>query len=196
MNDGDLTNAAGEILELAKAKGALEFGTFTLSSGKVSPYYFDGRLITLDPEGANRVGNAFLSVLAGDDVDAVAGPTLGADPIVSAVSVLSYQQGHPVAGLVVRDGAKEHGAQRQIEGPIRPGMRVVVVDDACTTGGSLLRTIEAVESAGCAVVKVLCILDRREGGSDKIRGRGYPFVALLQADQDGNITPVVEVEEL
>ena len=179
-----------KIMEVAERTQALRFGKFQLSSGETSAYYFDGRLITLDPEGAYYVAKALLPLLIECGAEAVAGPTLGADPIVSSVAVMSYTQGHPITGLIVRKQAKGHGGGRTIEGPLKPGSRVAVVDDACTSGASLLHAIAAVEEAGCEVVKVLCILDRREGGSDKIRRRGYDFVALLAADQNGMVTPV------
>ena len=178
------------ILELAKRKGALKFGEFKLSAGGTSSYYFDGRLITLDPEGAYHVAKAILPILRECGAEAVAGPTLGADPIVSSVAVMSYVEGNALPGLIVRKEAKQHGGRRAIEGPLTPCARVAIVDDTCTTGSNLLHAIEAVEAEGCQVVKVISILDRREGGSDEIRRRGYDFVALLEADQQGGVTPV------
>ena len=186
-----MSNSEAEtILKLAKERGALKFGEFKLSAGGTSPYYFDGRLITLDPEGAYHVARAIIPVLKECGAEAIAGPTVGADPIVSTVAVMSYLDGDPIPGLIVRMEAKQHGRGRAIEGPLAQGSRVAVVDDACTTGSSLLHAIDAVEEAGCQVVKVIVILDRRQGGSDEIRRRGYDFVALLQADERGGITPV------
>ena len=175
---------------LAKRKGALQFGEFQLSAGGTGPYYFDGRLLTLDPEGAYLVANAFLPLLWECGAEAIAGPTVGADPIVASVAAISFTRGRPISGLIVRKETKAHGGKRAIEGPLSSGSSVAVVDDTCTSGASLLHAIEAVEAAGCSVVKVMCILDRREGGSDEIRQRGYDFVALLEADKDGKITPV------
>ena len=185
------SEAAG-ILDLAKRLGALTFGEFKLSAGGTSPYYFDGRLITLDPEGAHAVAKVFLPVLADCGAEAIAGPTLGADPIVAAIAVVSHLEGQPIAGAIVRKEAKGHGGGRLIEGPLREGARVAVVDDTCTTGSSLFHAIEAVESAGCRVVKVMAILDRREGGSDEIKRRGYDFFALLEANERGEIAPTGE----
>ena len=192
---------AEQILELAKRKGALQFGEFQLSAGGVSPYYFDGRLVTLDPEGANLVCEAMKPLLVNCGAEAVAGPELGADPIVSAVALLSHKWDKPISGLIVRKATKEHGAQRTIEGPMpRVGCRATegsmfspwsaaVVDDTCTTGDSLLHAIKAVESAGGKVVQVLCILDRNEGGREKLREEGYNLAALLEANEAGEITP-------
>ena len=180
------------ILALAKDKGALTFGEFRLSAGGTSSYYFDGRIVTLDPKGAYYVARAFLPMLRAHSVDAIAGLTLGADPIVAAVALLSYvdDDGAGVAGLIVRKEAKEHGGRRAIEGPLAPGMRVAVVDDACSTGGSLFRAIDAVEDAGCKVVLTLAIIDRHQGGSAELRRRGYEFRALLEADAEGNVVAV------
>lgn len=177
------------ILDLAEKKGALSYGDFRLSAGGTSRFYFDGRLLTLDPEGAYQVAITLLPILRDCGAEAVGGPTIGADPIVSSVAVVSYMQGDPIPGLIVRKEAKQHGGRRIIEGPIKEGSRVAVVDDTCTTGTSLLHAIGAFESAGCQVVKVICILDRREGGSDEIRRRGYDFVALLEAHEGGGVTP-------
>ena len=187
-----IQSEAIQILELAKAKGALLFGKFKLSAGGTSSYYFDGRILSLDPEGGYRVAKAFLPILKECGARAVAGPTLGADPIVSAVSVVSYMEGSPIPGLIVRMEAKGHGGQRTIEGPIsglEPGDPVVVVDDSCTTGASLFHAIDAVEAAGYRVVKVLTVLDRNEGGSAEIRRRGYSYQALLTANDSGEISP-------
>ena len=181
------TSEAEIILELAKERGALKFGEFKLSAGGISAYYFDGRLITLDPEGAYHVAKALISILKECDAGAIAGPTLGADPIVSAVVVMSYLEGHPIAGLIVRKEAKQHGGTRTIEGPLTPGAKVAVVDDTCTTGANLLHAIDALNDAGCRVVKVITILDRRQGGSDEIMLRGHDFVSLLVADDRGEI---------
>ena len=190
--DGGITgvkDSAAAILQLALDVGALQFGEFKLTSGGASSYYFDGRLVTLDPEGSYRVASALYPTLVECGAEAVAGPTVAADPIVASVATLSHLKGHPIGALIVRPEAKEHGTGRLIEGKVTPGAKVAVVDDTCSTGGSLLHAVDAVEQAGCEVVKVLCILDRRQGGSDEIRRRGYDFATLLEADDDGNIAP-------
>ena len=183
---------AARILQIAERLGALQFGEFRLTSGKTSAYYFDGRLLTLDPEGSYRVAGALMPLVAERRADAVAGPAVAAVPMVAAVALMSYTQGRPVKALIVRDEAKKHGTGKLIEGAALPGDRVVVMDDTCSAGGSLLHAIDAVEAAGCAVVKVVCILDRRMGGSDAIRARGYDFFALLEADEDGRIAPTLD----
>jgi len=180
------------LLELSKRLGALRFGSFTLSSGAIGPYYFDGRLLTLDAEGAYHVGRAFQPIVRECGAEAVAGPALAAVPMVTAISLTSHLESHPVPGLIVRTEKKQHGTGKLIEGPLREGMTVAVVDDTCTKGGSLLHAIDAVEAAGCRVVKVMCILDRNEGGSRIIRERCYDFVSLLEANSNGEIRVVGE----
>lgn len=177
---------AERLLDLSERLGALRYGSFTLSSGAVSRYYFDGRLLTLDGEGAIRVGRALEPIVRASGAEAVAGPAVAAVPILTAVSVASYLAGRPISGLIVRKEAKQYGAGRLIEGSLRDGMAVAVVDDTCTSGGSLLHAIETVEGAGCRVVTVMCLLDRLEGGSQAIRERGYDFISLLEAE-DGRI---------
>ena len=175
------------LLEVAKERKALLFGDFTLSSGAKSNYYFDGRLLTLDPEGSFLTAKCLLPILYEAKVDALAGPTLGADPIVSSVSTMSYIEGRPVPALIVRKEKKTHGGGRNIEGHFFRGQKVAVVDDTCTTGGSLFHAIEAVEGEGCEVVKVLSIMDRRAGGSEELVRRGYDFQSLFVAADNGEI---------
>lgn len=175
------------LLELAVELGALKYGEFTLSSGKKSSYYFDGRLLSLNPEGANLIGKSLLPLIHKSSVEAIGGPTLAADPIVTAVSLASYAQGEGIPGFIVRKETKEHGTAQLIEGHITPGSKVAIVDDTCTTGGSLFHAIQAAESYGCEVVKVIAVLDRREGGTEELIRRGYDFVSLMAANPEGQI---------
>ena len=178
------------LIQVAEDRGAISYGDFTLSSGRKSTYYFDGRLLSLDPEGAYRLGNALLPLLQGAGVHAVGGPTLGADPIATAIAVVSYQQDVPLPAFIVRKEAKGHGKSQLIEGPLQPeGTSVAIVDDTCTTGGSLLRAINAAEGAGWKVDLVVAVLDREEGGSDAIKAAGYEFKALLKTGDNGRIRP-------
>lgn len=167
---------------------SFKHGYFTLSSGKEGVYYFDGRLTTLLPEGTYLVGQRFYSLVREAGVAAVGGPTVGADPIVAAVSLVSYQAGNPIPAFIVRQTAKKHGAQRHIEGNLPDGASVAIVDDVITSGSSVLRAIEVVEAAGCCIGKVIVMVDRNEGGSDEVRRRGYAFTALFNADEKGHLS--------
>lgn len=185
-----MNEAVDRLLQLALEKGALKYGDFTLTSGKKSSFYFDGRLLSLDPEGSHLIAQTLLPLLRQASVTAVGGPTLGADPIVASVALFSHIQGHPIPAFIVRKESKSHGTGQMVEGPLLPGSRVAIIDDTCTTGGSLLHAIDAAEAAGCTVVKVVVLLDRREGGGENLRRRGYDFVALMAATPEGQIEVV------
>jgi orotate phosphoribosyltransferase len=182
-----LSDTVDRLLELALDRGAIKYGDFTLTSGRKSSYYFDGRLLSLDPEGATLIARAMLPLLIQAGVEAVGGLTLGADPIVVAVAMASHLEGNPVPAFIVRKEQKAHGTKQNIEGSLKPGSRVAIVDDVCSTGGSLFQAIEEAEAAGCTVVKVLSILDRHEGGSKAMADRGYDFACLLEATPEGKI---------
>ena len=133
-----------ELLKLVKEK-AVRKGEHTLSSGKKSNYYIDGKQVTLDPKGILLVAKTILSMLHGIQVDAVGGPTLGADPIAAAVALLSSQTGKPLKAFIVRREEKKHGTQKRIEGPeLKSGDRVVAVEDVITSGQSVLDAIQAI----------------------------------------------------
>jgi len=167
---------------------SFRYGYFTLSSGKESLYYFDGRLTTLSPEGAHLVGRQIFSLLKDAGIDAIGGPTMGADPIVAVVALTSHLEGSPIPAFIVRKEPKKHGAQRHIEGHLPEGGTVAIVDDVITSGGSILRAIDVVEAAGAQVGMVIVILDRNEGGAEALRNKGYKFVSLLSADDKGNVS--------
>jgi len=183
----DLKALARRSLERAQELDALRFGDFTLTSGAKSSYYFDGRILTLDPEGADLVSEAFLAMAVAAGATGVGGPTVAAVPIAGALALRSRQAGTPMDGYFVRDAVKEHGARKQVEGAIKPGAKVVVFDDTVSTGGSLLVAMDAIQDFGCEVMAVLCVLDRHQGGSDEVRRRGVPFRAMLEADAEGNV---------
>ena len=182
-----MRKAIDSLIQLAIKTGAIKFGEFTLASGAKSNRYFEGKLLTLHPEGANRVGEAIFSILEEMDVDAVGGLIIGAIPIATAVSMVSYQRGKPIPAFIVRETPKEHGTQRQIEGHLKPGSKVAIVDDVITRGGSVIKAIQVVEGAGSKVVKVITIVDRHEGGSEKLLADGYDFVPLIHFHADGTV---------
>ena len=175
------------LLEVFKEKAVLK-GDFTLSSGLKSACYFDGRMVTLWPEGAYLIGKKILEIVSKAGAEAVGGMTLGADPMVAAVAVVSQMEGKPMPAFLVRKEPKKHGTQRLIEGHLTKGARVAIVDDVITTGGSVLRAIEAAEAEGCKVVKVVVVLDRHQGGADELKRRGYDFTAILSAGAEGEVS--------
>ena len=188
-----LESKSSELIDLSIRAGALKFGDFTLASGVKSSYYFDGRRLSLDPEGAQLLGNMFLDIVVPLGVLSIGGPTVGADPIVAAVALISHQRGTPVSGFIVRAQQKQYGTQQNVEGPLKPGSTVAIVDDVCTTGGSIFRAIDAAEAMGCKVAVVLAVLDRAQGGAETLRAKGYEFQPLLMADSTGTIVPAFNV---
>jgi orotate phosphoribosyltransferase len=120
-------------------------------------------------------------MIQGTHVDAVGGPTLGADPIAAAVSLLSYQTGNPMKAFIVRKEAKQHGMQKMIEGPLlQEGDRVVVVEDVITTGGSVLKAIQELEKLKVKITKVICLVDRNEGAQEALAAYNYSPIFSLK----------------
>jgi len=164
-------------------KKSLRIGDFTLSSGKKSSYYLDCRMTTLDPRGALLIARLILKRVRNDNIhaDAIGGLTMGADPIATSVAVVSGLEDQPLPAFIVRKETKGHGTQRSIEGwDGKPGASVIVVDDVCTTGDSILKAAERAEEAGYKVVAAFCVVDRQEGGTELIAKR-YPFYPLFTA---------------
>lgn len=179
----DVTDDAGDAL-LALARAAVRRGEFTLASGRTSDFYFDGKQLTLAPEGSRLVAERLVDWLAEDRPVAVGGPTLGACPMVSAVGVVAAQRGLPLQLFYVRKEPKGHGTGSQIEGPPLPaGADVVMLEDTITTGGSLLRAVDAVRGAGFVVARAYCLLDREEGGRAALEAAGLELRALFTRSQ-------------
>ena len=141
---------------------------FTLASGRKSNYYFNCKPTTLDPEGMNLIGAIVFDVLKDTNVTAAGGLTLGADPIANAVSVISYQKGKPIKSFIVRKDVKDHGTKSAIEGNVRPGEKVAIIDDVITTGASTITAIEQARKEGLNVELVITLIDREEGGKENI----------------------------
>ena len=183
----DLREIATQLYERALELNSLKFGDFVLSSGQKSTYYFDGRLLSTDPEGADLISRAFGIAMDQAEVDAFGGPTVDAVPIVGSLALRSKLEGKNRTGFFVRPEQKDHGAGKQIEGNLKAGMRVAAFDDTISTGGSLFPAIDAVEAVGCDVVLVMAILDRHQGGGDEILRRGIPFFRLWESTPEGKI---------
>jgi len=165
---------------------ALRRGRFVLSSGKISNYYLDGRIITLTPEGAYLVASIILELIKDEDIDAIGGPTLGADPIVGAIAALSHIKQIPLKTFIVRKTTKEHGTQRQIEGPaLKKDSRVVLVDDVATTGKSLIEAKQALKEIGVKVDRAIVIVDRCEGARDNLANADLKLESILKIEDLG-----------
>ncbi len=158
---------------------ALRFGTFTLASGKTANFYLDCRQLTLHPLGANQVALGMLELLKDKMPDAIGGMAIGADPISASTITLAGQRGVDLRGFIVRKEAKQHGMGRQVEGPVQPGMKAVVVEDVVTSGGSALKAVEAAREFGLEVESILAVIDRLEGGREAIEAQGLKLKTLL-----------------
>jgi orotate phosphoribosyltransferase len=177
-----MPNARQELVRLLAQK-SFRLGEFKLSSGGTSDYYVDCRTSTLDALGSRLTGEVFLEEIRarGWRPQAVGGLTMGADPIVVAVAVVSGE----ISGFLIRKSGKEHGTAQRIEGFREKGARVVIVDDVCTTGASTIQAIEAAREFGFEVVGVMCLVEREEakGRPNVQEAAGIaPFVSIFRAN--------------
>ncbi len=161
-------------------------GTFTLTSGKKSDFYIDCKQTTLSAEGAYLCGKLLFGLIRKEpDLRAVGGMTLGADPLVTAVSVVSFIEGAPIPAFIIRKEPKGHGTGSWIEGKsnIPAGSFVALVEDVVTTGGTLIKTIERTQLEGYKVGGVFALVDREEGGSELLSQHGFRLVSLFTRTQ-------------
>ncbi len=170
------------LLQIIKEK-SYEKKEVVLASGKKSDFYIDCRQTTLHPEGAYLVGKILCAMIkeSGLQIEAVGGPTMGADPIATAISIISHLEGNPLPAFIVRKEPKKHGLGQWIEGKknLEKGANVAIVEDVVTTGGSSLQAVKRIEEEGLKVVAVFAVVDREEGGAEKIREAGYEFKAIF-----------------
>ncbi|MFA6350330.1 MAG: orotate phosphoribosyltransferase [Candidatus Omnitrophota bacterium] len=179
----DIKQLKAQLLALLK-KEAFKTGDFTLSSGKKSKYYLDGRIITLTPEGAYLTAKIILNMIKGRGIDALGGPTMGADPITGAVAALSHIEKIPLKCFIVRKAAKEHGTQRQIEGPeLKNGTKVILVDDVATSGKSLIEAKAALDKAGAVIEAAIVIVDRVEGAKENLAKAGIKLESIFVIEE-------------
>ena len=156
-------------------------GDFTLTSGKKSEYYFDCKQTALHAEGGYLIGRLFFEMLKKYDVDGVGGMTLGADPLITGVTVVSHLEGRPLPGFIIRKKSKGHGTDQYLEGlaNFKEGDKVVLLEDVCTTGGTLITAAQRVRDAGLNIVGVLAVLDREEGGREKLKEAGLELNSIF-----------------
>ena len=158
---------------------SMRFGEFVLSSGATSNYYIDVRKTSLHPDGLRMISKMFWEVLQADQVTAIGGLTMGADPLVTGVMLYSAERGRPLEGFLVRRTNKDHGTRGQVEGNLAGHKRVAILDDVITSGESSIIAAEAAESYKAEVVRVLAVVDRAQGAGQIFQQRGYPFTALF-----------------
>jgi orotate phosphoribosyltransferase len=158
---------------------AYQEGNFLLSSGQRSSYYINGKQVTLHAWGGLAVGRILLPLLA-PETQAVAGLTLGADPIVTAVNVVAAYEGRSLPALIIRKEAKGHGTRAYIEGPLLPeGSIITVLEDVVTTGSSALKATERLQQAGYRVNGIIALVDRHQGGAELYQQAGISFQSVF-----------------
>jgi len=158
---------------------------FRLSSGKMSNFYFNCKTTTLNPEGMYLIGHLCLERIRDiwQTIDGVGGLTLGADPIAISISYTSYMGDNPIEAFVVRKEPKSHGTMQWIEGNVKKGDRVVIVEDVITSGASTIKAIERAKSEGLDVRGVLVLIDRQEGGKEEVESRGVHVEVILRREE-------------
>ncbi|MBE8964722.1 MAG: orotate phosphoribosyltransferase [Nostoc sp.] len=178
----DLTTLRHKLLDLF-CQLAYQEGDFLLSSGLRSSYYVNKTQVTLHPQGALAVGRLLFPLLP-VDTQAVGGLTMGADPIVTAVSIVSVYENRPIPALIIRKEAKGYGTRAYIEGPSLPeGAKVVVLEDVVTTGQSALKAVERLKDAGYTVNQVISLIDRQQGGGELYQSAGLKFETLFSIQE-------------
>jgi orotate phosphoribosyltransferase len=177
--------SAREELRALVIERSLRRGDFVLSSGKRSSYYIDARLTTMSGPGQRLIGEFGLAALddAGWNVRSVGGLTLGADPVAYAIAHTAALHGRMLDAFTVRKEAKTHGAGRLIEGVFESGWSVAVIEDTITTGESALKAVRAVREAGGDVAGVFALVDREEGGAERIGSEGLTIRTLFKASE-------------
>jgi orotate phosphoribosyltransferase len=166
---------------------SMRFGEFTLSSGATSNFYIDVRKTSLHPEGLLLISKLFHEAIEADDITAIGGLTLGADPLVAGLMLYAAERGRPLEGFLVRRNIKDHGLKSEVEGNLAGHKRVAILDDVITSGESAILAAEAAESYKAEVVRVLTVVDRGQGATQIFQQRGYPFTPLFSI---GELLPV------
>ena len=157
--------------------------SFKLVSGKMSRFYVNCKPTTLSPRGMFLVGHLVFDAIKDLDPDGIGGLTFGADPMAVATAFVSELKGKPIIAFSIRKTKKDHGIIKWIEGDMKPGQRVVVIDDVATTGGSTIKAIERARSEGLDVVKAVILVDRQEGGLENIRQHAHDVTAIITRDE-------------
>jgi orotate phosphoribosyltransferase len=165
--------------EIIAAQSLLK-GDFVLTSGRRSKYLFQLRQTTLHPEGASLAADIIVDFMRRHAIDHIGGLAVGAVPMVSAAAITGHMKGHPISAFFVRKAVKEHGARELIDGHVAAGSRPLIVDDVTTTGGSILKAVEAVGEKNCTVTKALSIVDREEGAAEELAKRGIQLFSIFR----------------
>lgn len=176
----DMADPRLERLRQIIAEQSYQEGEFLLSSGRTSTYFFQLRQTTMHAEGASLIGALVVDFMHRSGLHCVGGLEMGAVPVVCAAAVMAFQSGYPLDAFFVRKAAKAHGARELIDGHVRPGAEILMVDDVTTTGGSTLRAVAALAGMDCTVTKALSVVDREEGAAANFAAHGITLYCLFR----------------
>jgi orotate phosphoribosyltransferase len=171
-----LDQARDRLKELYRDR-AFAFGSFTLASGKTSSYYINSKKVLFHGEAVALLGELLYQATSDLPIQAVGGLEVGAIPMAAAAAMRYHQHGRSIEGFFVRKEAKGHGAKQRVEGEVKSGDRIAIIDDVLTTGGSVLQAIAEVEKIGATVLRVVCVVDRLQGAREALAG--YDFRPLF-----------------
>lgn len=173
------TDKKARLRDIIKAELLLTGGDFTLASGQASAYFFDMKKTMFHPEGASLLADLLFAAIREDrDVEFVGGLEIGAVPLAAIVALRSWPE-RPLQGFFVRKQPKGHGTDKVIDGRLDAGRPVILFEDVTTTGGSVMKAVNAVRAEGGSVKKIVTIVDRLEGARDNLAKEGIDLVALF-----------------
>ncbi len=158
-------------------------GDFTLTSGRKSSYYINGKMTSLNSRGLYLAAKLLLDLSSEKEYDAFAGPVIGAVPLIGALLTLCAERGLEKEGILIRKQSKEHGTKSKLEGRLKEGMRVILLEDVATTGGSLLKAADAIIENGGMIVSIYTLVDREEGAAERIAESGFEFSSLFKVSE-------------
>jgi len=171
-----------ELLELLK-KDAYAKKEIVLSSGRMSDFYIDVRRVSLTSHGIYLISHCLWNLVKDEDITAIGGPTLGADPIVAGLCMVADQNRRSLRGFLIRKTPKKHGQQQLIEGKeLASSDRVILIDDVATSGGSFIKALDVMKTNNINVVKCLCVVDRQEGATEEIEKAGSRLSSLFRKE--------------
>jgi orotate phosphoribosyltransferase len=174
------------LLDLLRAR-SFKRGHFKLASGEASEYYIDGKLTSVSSEGARLIGEILYEHTKDLDIAAIGGLEMGAVPLTTAAVMTYSHHGREMEGFWVRTKPKDHGTQRSIEGNLKPGSRVVIVDDVVTTGTSVIKAVDEVRKLNCEIVLLVALVDRLRGAGELFQSQGFPYKAVFSIEDFGVI---------
>jgi len=181
-----ISEARQRLIEVVKHRSFQSGNEMKLASGRTSKFYFNMKPTMLDPEGSYLIAVLVLDLIKPDGAQLIGGLEMGAVPLATAVTTVSYAQGMPIQAFFVRKQVKEHGTQALLEGfasgETMSGKRAIVIEDVTTTGGSALKAVTAIRDAGGDVAAVVTIVDRNEGAAETFAKAGVPFKPILSLE--------------